>query len=304
MSLWDDLKKKAAEASPELAAKAAQALTKAKELAVEAGQKAAPLIKEASEKASAYAQEKTPILKAQALKAIDDAKVRRAELKEQAKHDKAARAEMVRTMYDISLSPEDVNFIDEPFNHYDRQLAFFVVHGQVLDTQKRNQTHLSAGHSHRSGGGFLIDGTGSVGGSSSSFHVSSHNTQEHEFWVQLRNGKEACFQLADSSVRIREGQQVTMLFAHPPSSDNGQLIALYNHSSEQNYAIANAAAVNQMFNLYTAEPGLFNHNEVMTIRNRLLEELDRRLNQLTKYSVLHGRPQGEGVLIEGERLPD
>ena len=57
--------------------------------------------------------EKTPVLKAQALKAIDDAKVRRAELQEQAKHDKAARDEMIRTMYDISLSPEDVNFIDE-----------------------------------------------------------------------------------------------------------------------------------------------------------------------------------------------
>ena len=143
MSLWDDLKKKAVDANPELAAKAAQALTKARELAVEAGQKAAPVLKEASEKAAAYAQEKTPILKAQALKAIDDAKVRRAELKERARHDKAAREEMVRTMYDISLSPDDPNFIDEPFNHYDRQLHFFVVTGEILDTQKRNQTQPS-----------------------------------------------------------------------------------------------------------------------------------------------------------------
>ncbi|MCS5515069.1 hypothetical protein NWF32_05180 [Pseudomonas qingdaonensis] len=46
MSLWDDLKKKAVDANPELAAKAAQALTKARELAVEAGQKAAPVLKE------------------------------------------------------------------------------------------------------------------------------------------------------------------------------------------------------------------------------------------------------------------
>ena len=34
MSLWDDLKKKAYDANPELAAKAAQALEKAKDLAV------------------------------------------------------------------------------------------------------------------------------------------------------------------------------------------------------------------------------------------------------------------------------
>ena len=42
MSLWDDLKKKAVDANPELAAKAAQALTKARDMAVEAGPTAAP----------------------------------------------------------------------------------------------------------------------------------------------------------------------------------------------------------------------------------------------------------------------
>ena len=301
MSLWDDLKKKAVDANPELAAKAAQALNKAKDMAVEAGQKAAPILKEASEKAAAYAQEKTPILKAQALKAIDDAKVRRAELKERAKHDKAARAEMIRTMYDISLSPEDVNFIDEPFNHYDRQLHFFVVTGQILDTQKRNQTHLSASHSHSSGGGLILNGYGSMGGSSSSMHVSSHNIQEHEFWVKLRDGKEACFQFSDSNVRIREGQTVSMLFARRADSQTGQMVALYNHSSQENYSIAGPAAINQMFNLYTVEPGLFNGNEVLTTRNRLLLELERRLGQLTTYSMLHGNVEVQGRVIEGER---
>ncbi|KTC20053.1 hypothetical protein AO392_16870 [Pseudomonas putida] len=299
MSLWDDLKKKAVDANPELAAKAAQALTKARELAVEAGQKAAPVLKEASEKAAAYAQEKTPILKAQALKAIDDAKVRRAELKERARHDKAAREEMVRTMYDISLSPDDPSFIDEPFNHYDRQLHFFVVTGEILDTQKRNQTHLSASHSHHSGGGYMIDGYGSIGGSSSSMHVSSHNIQEHEFWVKLRDGREACFQFADSAVRIRTGQTVSMLFARPADTQTGQMVALYNHSSQENHVIAGPAAINQIFNLYTVEPGLFNGNEVTTRRNRLLQELDRRLGQLARYSALHGNSQGQ--LIEGER---
>lgn len=301
MSLWDDLKKKAVDANPELAAKAAQALTKARELAVEAGQKAAPVLKEASEKAAAYAQEKTPILKAQALKAIDDAKLRRAELKERAQHDKAARDEMIRTMYDVSLSPEDVNFIDEPFNHFDRQLYFFVVSGQVLDSQKRNQTHLSASHSHRGGGGYMIDGYGAISGSSSSMHVSSHNVQEHEFWVQLRDGKEACFQFANSDVRIREGQAVSMLFARPAESQTGEMVALYNHSSQENFSIAGAPAINQMFNLYTAEPGLFNANEVLTRRNRLLLELERRLVQLAVYSRLHGKADEAGRLIEGER---
>lgn len=231
MSLWDDLKKKAYDANPELAAKAAQALDKARDLAVEAGQKAAPILKQASDKATVYAQEKTPILKAQALKAIDDAKLRRAQLQEQAKRDKAARAEMIRTMYDITLAPDDVNFIEEPFNHFERQLGFFVFNGEVLDSQKRNQTHLDAYHSHRTTGGTMWQGTGSTGSSSSSMQVSTHNVQEHEFWVRLENGKESCFQLNNTQVRIRPGQHVSLLFVHNAGNQNGTLVALYNHNA-------------------------------------------------------------------------
>lgn len=291
MSLWDDLKKKAMEANPELTAKATQALSKAKEMAVEAGQKAAPLLKEASGKASAYAQEKTPLLKAQALKAIDDAKARRAELQERARHDKAAREEMIRTMYDLSLSPDDANFIEEPFNHFERQWRFFAVSGEVLDSQKRNQTHLNASHYHSGGGGAMYQGTGYVSGSSSSMHVSSQNIQEHEFWVKLHDGSEACFKLFNDSVRIREGQQVTLLFMRPADSQNGELVALYNHNSRQNHLIRDPAGINQWFNIYTVEPGFFNGKEVTNTRNRLLLELDRRLAQLSGWSAVHERPR-------------
>lgn len=69
---------------------------------------------------------------------------------------------MIRTMYDPT--PEDDLFIDEPFNHYERSFNFFVVSGEVLDSQKRNQLHLQAGHSHSSGGGYISNGSGYVGG--------------------------------------------------------------------------------------------------------------------------------------------
>lgn len=295
MSLWGDLKQKAIDANPELAAKAAQALIKAKDLAVEAGQKAAPVLKEAGEKAAAYAQEKTPIVKAQALKAIEDAKIRRAELQEQAKNDKAAREEMIRTMYDISLSPLDELFIDEPFNHYGRQFNFFIVTGEVLDTQKRNQLHLQAGHSHSSGGGYISNGNGYVGGGSSSSYVSSRNVQEHEFWVGLRDGKEACFQLADQNVRIREGQTISMIFMRPADSATGEMVALYNHNAHKHHIICSPAQINSLFNLYTVEPGFFNKNEVLTTRNCLLLELDRRVNQLGAYTAIHEKP---GVMTQ------
>lgn len=290
MSLWGDLKQKAIDANPELAAKAAQAMNKAKDLAVEAGQKAAPVLKEASQKAAAYAQEKTPIVKAQALKAIEDAKVRRAELQVRARNDKAAREEMIRTMYDISLTPDDDLFIDEPFNHYERQFNFFVVTGEVLDSQKRNQMHLQASHSHSSGGGYISHGSGYVGGGSSSSYVSSQNVSEHEFWVQLPNGKEACFQLNDNNVRIREGQTISMVFMHPADTADGKMVALYNHSAEQNCIIRSPAQINSLFNIYTVEPGFFNKNEVLTTRSRLLQELERRLAQLATYAARQGKP--------------
>ena len=296
MSLWGDLKQKAIDANPELAAKAAQALNKAKDLAVEAGQKAAPVLKEAGEKAAAYAQEKTPIVKAQALKAIEDAKIRRAELQEQAKNDKAAHDEMVRTMYDISLSSQDELFIDEPFNHYGRQFNFFIITGEVLDTQKRNQLHLHAGHSHSSGGGFISNGSGYVSGGSSSSYVSSRNVEEHEFWVKLQDGKEACFQFADKNVRIREGQSISMLFMRPADNTTGEMVSLYNHNAGKYHIICSPAQINRMYNLYTVEPGFFNKNEVLTTRNRLLLELDQRLEQLRAYIAWHEKPV---VMIQG-----
>lgn len=290
MSLWGDLKQKAIDANPELASKAAQALNKAKDLAIEAGQKAAPVLKEAGEKAAAYAQEKTPIVKAQALKAIEDAKIRRAELQVQAKNDKAARDEMIRTMYDISLSPDDELFIDEPFNHYGRQFNFFIITGEVLDSQKRNQVHLHAGHSHSSGGGYISNGSGYVGGGSSSSYVSSRNVEEHEFWVRLQDGKESCFQFADKNVRIREGQMISMLFMRPADNDTGQMVSLYNHNADQYHIIFSPAQINQMFNLYTVEPGFFNKNEVLTTRSRLLLALDQRLEQLKGYIARYEKP--------------
>lgn len=300
MSLWDDLKQKAIDANPELAAKAAQAVSKAKDLAVEAGQKAAPVLKEASQKAAAYAQEKTPIVKAQALKAIEDAKVRRAELHVRAKNDKAAREEMIRTMYDISLTPDDDLFIDEPFNHYERQFNFFVVTGEVLDSQKRNQTHLQAGHSHSSGGGYITHGSGYVGGSSSSSYVNTQNVSEHEFWVKLPDGKEVCFQLNDKNVRIREGQAISMVFMHPAGSDTGKMIALYNHSAEQNFIIHSPAQINHAFDLYTVEPGFFNKSEVLNTRGRLLQALEHRLEQLAMYTARRGKPVADLPVIEDQ----
>lgn len=291
MSLWDDLKQKAVQANPEMAEKASQALNRAKELAAEAGQKAAPVIKEATEKTSAFAKEKSPIVKAQAMKAFEDAKAHRAQLQEKAKRDKAAREEMVRTMYDITLSPDDENFLDEGFRHMHHELRFFALTGQVLDTQKRSNTHLSASHAHNSSsGGYVYGGYGSTNSSShSSMHISSYNTTEHDFWIKLGDGSEACFGFADSSIQMRTGQWLTLVFVRPAQTPNGLLCAIYNHASKTYQHVMPPTAINSHFGLHTEQPGFFNKKEVMATQLRLMKELDRRLSLISQHVAVHAQ---------------
>lgn len=291
MSLWDDLKQKAVQANPEMVEKASQALNRAKELAAEASLKAAPAIKEATEKTSAFAREKSPIVKAQAIKAFEDAKAHRAQLQEKAKRDKAAREELIRTMYDITLSPNDENFLDEGFRHFDHELRFFALTGEVLDTQKRANTHLSASHSHSSSsGGYVYGGYGSMGGSAhSSMHISSYTTTEHEFWIRLGDGSEACFGFADSSIQMRTGQWLTLVFVHPAQTTNGLLCAIYNHASKAYQVVMSPAAINSRFGLHTEQPGFFNKKEVMATQLRLMNELDRRLALIGQHVAIHNQ---------------
>ncbi len=294
MSLWDDFKQKAAHLNPELAEKASQALIRAKEIAVEASQKAAPVIKEATEKTSTFAKEKTPIVKAHAIKAFEDAKAHRAQLKERAKRDKAAREEMIRTMYDIALRPHDENFLDEGFRHFDHELYFFALTGQVLDTQKRSNTHLSASHAHSaSTGGYVYGGYGSMGGSTnSSVHISSYNTTEHEFWIKLSDGSEACFGFSDSNIQMRAGQWLTLIFVRPADTKNGLLCAIYNHASKAYQTVMSADAINRRFALHTEQPGFFNKKEVLATHQRLVTELERRLALVGQHvAVFNEVPQ-------------
>jgi len=291
MSLWDELKQKAIQANPEMAEKAAQALSRAKEVAVEASQKAAPVLKEATERTSAFAKEKTPIVKAQALQAFEDAKTHRAQLQERAKRDKAAREEMIRTMYDSTLSPEDENFLDEGFRHLHHELRFFALTGQVLDTQKRANTHLSGSLSHSaSNGGYVYGGYGAIGGSAhASMHISSYNTTEHEFWIRLGDGSEACFGFADSNIQMRTEQWLTLVFVHPAEASEGLLCAIYNHASKAYQGVMSSAAINSRFGLHTEQPGFFNKKEVMATQLRLVTELDRRLALIGRHVAIHNR---------------
>jgi hypothetical protein len=81
-----------------------------------------------------------------------------------------------------------------------------------------------------------------------------------------------------------------MLFMRPADSTSGEMVSLYNHSSDKYHIICSPAQINRMFNLYTVEPGFFNKNQVQTTRNSLLLALDRRLDQLGTYAAIHGKP--------------
>lgn len=286
MDFFKNLKDKV---DPALAEKTSQALKRAKAMSVEAGQKSSPLIKEMSSKAVAFAQQNAPVVRDQAKRALEDAIAHREALKARAAQDKAAHEEYVRTMYELALSPQDHNFLDEPFSFFERQFYFFTVSGEVLDTQKRSQTHLQASHSAQySSGGFVFNGYGSYG-SSGSAHMSvhSHNTTEHEFWMLLDDGKEAPFSFANSQIPMRAGQRLTLFFIRESSNNQGYLCSLYNHASGHYHEIMSSARANADFRIYTKEPGWFDKQEVLGTRNRLLHELSGRIALLAQHAAVH-----------------
>ncbi len=280
--LIDKLKGKLNESSPELR----ELLDKSKQVAAGLAEKAAPVLREASSKAGVYAKEKSPELKAQALQALADARDYRAALQEKARNDKAALAEYVRTMYLTSLTPEDEAFIDERFQHYERHLSFMCVSGEVLETEKRAEVRISASHSvHASGGGYLWQGTGSVGMSvSSSSFVDASTTTAHEFWLRLADGSEKPIYLHDSRIPLRKEQRVSLLFCCPDNSNHGALIAIVNHNAQSTWPVLTPTQINARFGLYTKEAGFFNAKEVNEIRNRLLCELELRIHQLAQWA--------------------
>lgn len=287
MSLWDDLKKKAVQANPELAEKAAQALKRANELAVEASQKAAPVLKDAADKAAQFAKENAPVAKAKAISVYEEQKIKRAELREQARQDKAARAEYIRTMYDTALRAEDENFLDESFVHLEKELFFFTITGQVLDTQKRSEMQMHTSHHHNGGGGYIYNGTGGVSGGSSSMHLSCHTTTAHEFWIKTLDGKEACFGFPDSRVQMRNSQWLTLVFVGVRGTNQGVMCSIYNHAAQEHMRVMDSAQIDRYFALHTEVPGFFNKKEVEATYHRLLRELSLRLTQIGDHVALH-----------------
>jgi hypothetical protein len=295
MTYFKTLKDKVAQATPGLAEKTSLVMKRTKELAIQAGQKSAPIIKDATAKATTYAQENAPVVKARAKKALDDAIAHRAHLKEQAKLSKAAHDAYVDSMYLHTLTPQDQNYLDEPFTFFDRKFYFFSISGTVLDTEKRNQTHLSADHSsHHSSDGFIFNGYGGHSSNSSShLSISSHNTTEHEFWLKLDDGKEMAFGLSNSNIPMRNGQRLTLFFCHESTSNTGDMCGLYNHASDQYSDIMTAGVINQRYGIYVKQAGWFDKQEVTQTRTRMLHELNKRLAVLPNFAATH---TGDSVL--------
>jgi hypothetical protein len=282
MGFYDDVKKKMAEAAPGLSEKAIAGFSSAKTMVTEAALKTAPIIKDVSGKAATYAQEKSPIIKAQALQAFDDAKKYRLDMKLNAETDAAAKAEYLRIMYDTALPPENLEFISEPFFHFENQLYFFDITGEVLDTDKRSDLNVVASSS---GGGSSYGGIyGSHADASSFLHARTKT--RHEFWV--KNGDvEQAVELGDSDIPLRKGQMVSLMYVARQGNDNGLLCLIYNHNTQSGYQVLSPEQINQHLRIYTEVPGMFNGKAVRARRARLLSELARRMTELCHWAKVN-----------------
>lgn len=273
---------KAKQVVGELAEKAQPHLDKAKQATDELTEKAAPVLKAASENA----KKNTGILKEQTFKVLGEEAERRKQLKLKTEQDADAHHQYITSMYDTLLTPDSAGYISERFNHYDRFLNFMAITGKVLSTEKRSEFNIDTRYSSdASGYGFSYKGTGFSSMSvSNSFHLGASTTTAHEFWLKLPEGTEAPFYIGDSSVPLREGQTVTLIFASD-NDDIGSLILVHNHNANAVWEVMSPKQLAQWSSLYKIEQGFFIADKKEKQNKRVLEALTNKFKELKQWSV-------------------
>lgn len=102
------------------------------------------------------------------------------------------------------------------------------VTGEVLSTEKRFETHVSA----HGGGGSV----GPHGGYVAPPEIMSRSIEQHELWIRRDDGVEEAFALVDAKIPLRTGQRISMIrlaaeITAPEQRGKWLAVALVNHSA-------------------------------------------------------------------------
>ena len=133
----------------------------------------------------------------------------------------------------------------EDFIHRGKTVKFWHVTGEVLASQKFNETHVSVSSS--GGGGYIASGSGYVGAP----HVqsSSSTITNHEFWIKTEDGREKDVKLKGVDSPLRAGQKISLISARRKESDSGWHSIVVNHSAGKHWYIFSAKELNKVLRL-------------------------------------------------------
>ena len=116
--------------------------------------------------------------------------------------------------------------------HNGKEFEFWALTGEVLSTNKLNETHVSS-----SGGGGHVDPQ--YGGHVAAAQVSSVVITTHEFWLKEEDGTEQAVQLRGKNIPLAVGQKVTLIAGSVLGEDQGYYVVLYNHNAKKHWLIQN-----------------------------------------------------------------
>lgn len=129
----------------------------------------------------------------------------------------------------------------QDFIHGDKTVVFQALSGEVIGSEKLNETLVSS-----SGGGGYV---GKEGGHVAAAQISSVNVINHEFWIKTSNGKECDVKLRGYDIPLRTGQQITLISAGNKGGANVYHSVLVNHSADKQWVLKNGDGLNKQLAL-------------------------------------------------------
>ncbi len=121
-----------------------------------------------------------------------------------------------------------------PFTYGRKTIRFGKISGEVIETQKYNETRVSS--SGGGGGGFIHPKYGGIV-TTRSPQIHSETIVNHEFWLKRPNGEETAIKLRGADIPLRAGQKVTVLTAGLEGAKTSAYSVLINHSAGKHWYI-------------------------------------------------------------------
>lgn len=138
----------------------------------------------------------------------------------------------------------------EVVEHNGRSLKLYPLHGEVVKIDATTTTSVSGqgGDSYTS-----LEGNFAVRPVS----ISSHTNYEREVWLKDMNGKEHTIMLNDKSIKLREGNLITIGLIEIGNKQS--LMSLKNHATGDQYGFSSSEDLvsNYNFSILSNEMGLF-----------------------------------------------